>query len=332
MAKGKKTKKRVPQLRYDGQYFTWIALPLDMLRYILQYLNWREIGFFDNSLLNHGVRAHYLKATEKMPISFPTLQYNKWRDNQLTWLIQRGFSLKELTTCLEPLGRALLSNSRETLIDLTLVQTNIDAEIEKLTENLPNLICLRLSGSGVTNRGLRDFLAKSPKLKSLSLGTDLLSPDAIQILESCCPNLTKLDVSWSAWFGNEALRQLSKSNLKLKSLNITGSKVTDSLSPLIEKMPSLRRLQQSNFSRLDDWRCALQCVALPGILSDDPETQLMGLSHFSEFLEFQYDLQRVDIVCSMSSALHRIIELLALETTEVRDFLLNNSPLSHTSC
>jgi hypothetical protein len=317
MARGK-MKKNTHQQRYDAHNFPWVALPLDMLRYILEYLTHREIAFFDNSLLNHGVRALYLEATEKMPLSISVVLYSNLGVNELAWLILRGFSVKALTTKLQPLERTLLANSKESLREITFNYAKItDADIENLC--LPNLISIRFyqcSGT-LTSRGLRSFLIKSPRVKSMWLKIDYLSPDAIEVVGSCCPNLTDLDVSWSEWFGDGALRLLGESNLKLKSLNMTGLGTTDSLLSLIQKMPSLRRLQHPYLTRVDDWQHVLQLVALPGILSDDPNTQVMGLSHFSECFEYPIDSQRVEILFSMKAAINRLIEFLSLPTTRV---------------
>lgn len=321
---------RAPQQRFEtAHHLSWIALPLDLFRYILQYLTCREICLFDNSLLHPGVRAHYLQATEKMTLPLPPFMDPQLRSNMLLWLVLRRFSVKTWSTHLQPLETTLLSNSRESLTQLAFNSVEVtDADL--LSLSLPNLITIRFFHCwGTTSHGLRSFLINCPKVTSLRLSVNPLSPDAIEVLGDCCPNLTDLDVS-STWFHNGALSLLTKSKLQLKSLNLIGSRTTDSLSPLIEKMPSLRRIQQNHLTRAEDWRCIFERVALPGILSGDPDSQRMGLSHFSDFLYFQINPERAEMICSMKAVIDRLIDFLSLNFTRVGAFFFS-PPLSHLS-
>jgi hypothetical protein len=305
------------------------SLPIELLRIIFTYLEYRELGAFDNSMINHELRSHYLSATHGWGIDLTSRSRHQ---NCFTWAVNRGMIAKSLLirTQMDRQLQELLDRSRNSLKVLIIHNPDLtDAEFQQL--DCPNLLELTLDGATeVTDHGFQKFLSRSLHLQTLSISDVLsFSSAVIPIIITHCPNLLHLNVSNNEWFDNHEINQLAESSLKLQSINLCFNLISTSsrsVAQLIQKMPSLLDIQTSRRTPLDINLMIIREINLKCILDSNPRIQLIGLRSLSHRLRLDL-FNLATEVSQMDRPLRHIVQLLSHEDNEVLcfesfDFLL----------
>jgi hypothetical protein len=234
----------------------------------------------DMAILNHSLRPHYLSAVNKMLMP-------SFEEYFFDWIILRNIIPQEVkysySFCHESINLSkLLHLSRVHL--KTLILSDIADDCFRELGPFPALISFNLScvQTPVSANSLMNFWSHHPQLQKLSLSfTQGFNSKLIVSLVSKCPNLKQLSLSYNQWFNDECVMKLVQGGLNLLSLNIRHSSVRlkKSLELILASFPNLHSfsIYDCNFS-LETREFYMRQVAIPSLLSDDPEIQSMGLN------------------------------------------------------
>jgi hypothetical protein len=254
----------------------------------------------DMAIINHSLRPHYLSAVDGMLIS-------SFREFYFlgNWIMSRNLKPRKITCeyeTMQPIGNPipLLLNSRERLEILSLHEIP-DNDFRQFG-SFPALTDITFWGLESPLVTLVNFLSLNPQLKKISLHfTRGFNVEYVTSLISKCPNLKHLDLSHNKGFNDACAVKLVEGGLDLYSLRIDGTSVRqrESLDLILNSFPNLHYFTFSECGFSTEIReFILRQIAIPALLSDDPEIQSMGfysvdhhfeILHSSECYDFQID-------------------------------------------
>jgi hypothetical protein len=264
-------------------------LPLDLLRFIFQYLTMDDIVAYDNSAINHHLRDLYLSAMKSFQIS--NLNTYFLTKDLVNWILLREVSVKDVT--IQSLDNSLLpfkllSKHRSSIEKINLspcAWLTID-EFNRLGE-FPRLARFEILSDALTTEAVQNFLLLHPNIKDLKLSATMrVSEEIIITLINHCPHVEHLDLAYSGCVTNESMTLLMNSQLKLKSLITKGCDLDNQIIfDFVSFFPSLQLL--SFDTRQYPFATSLFVftqITLPSLWNNDPQVQLQGVKGLLQFV------------------------------------------------
>jgi hypothetical protein len=298
-------------------------LPIDLFRQILQYLTLIDFGIFDQSLLNHETRSHYLTSLTGLDIhGLINIYMTKELEN---WFLNRNFNLQIL--CYNNyFSFLLIEKFQQSLCHLELYFTEIQDSHLQMIGSSSSLSSASASSSSasssysssypkltsivfvachsITSNGLKIFFQQNLQLEKFHLSFSDPSSlnnhqnntstnnnsnfdDTIRHLVTYCHHLTHLDLSNNQWFNDNHLNFLTdESSFKLKSIRIHNTDTTEeAILRFLEKMENSLWGASLSGHNFEIDIIGLQRVACSSLFHHEPEVQLMGFRSFEFVLE-----------------------------------------------
>ena len=178
-------------------------LPDTIFCSILEYLNWYDVGRFDNALLNRKTRRIYLDALKIRKVKINHNDFRLWWKSVdkgiLDWLISRNIQV--------------ISWHFE--VDNTQLMT--------ISNGCPQWQSLDISGSRkITDKGIKAVANKCPQLQSLNIfNCDKITDEGIKAVANGLRQLQSLNICECGRITDEGIKALANGLRQLQSLNIS---------------------------------------------------------------------------------------------------------------
>jgi hypothetical protein len=277
------------------------SLPQDLFRYIFKYLTLDTLVKLEKVFLqNQQLAAHFASSLSGSVIAD---DFDPYEEQKYEWVREHGILLQHLRIDVPTRENfELLTRSRATLESLHLSNSygepcNSDMNSLLHIGNMPLLTYLSIESCDYLDCDITSqFLKLQPQLEFLRIsGMDHLSADLLTVLTSFCPNIKHLILADSEWVTDETIPLLTQGCRQLKSLDIKSAEIRNdsTIRLLITSFPSLCSLEThyDNFS--DEVKLLiLRQIIFRAILSEDPDSQCMGLKSFQD---------NVDLLCKLPS-------------------------------
>lgn len=270
----------------NTNFFTF--LPIDIFRFILKYLNMKDIGNLDTSFLNYNLRNYFLESLKGIEIT--NLNENSHNTEELNWIIIRGIIVKDITIETydfddnEENILKVIENNKLTLHSLHLNESRINDDIFLYLKQCPFLTTLDLEYcKDITDQGLNMFLNSNQKLQFLNLADcDQLTFKTINKISQSCSQLRHLNLT-SLPVTDNHVKKIIKGCPLIETFVLSSTEITDeSVVNILEAYPDIQSLfidECSNIST-DMIVYVLRVVGLRHIYSNNFEEQILGLESF----------------------------------------------------
>ena len=176
-------------------------LPDTIFCNILEYLDWYDVGRFDNVLLNRKARGIYLDALKirKVKVNRNELWWKSVDKRILSWLISRSIRVISWDFKVDNTKLITIANGCPQLqsLDISWSRKITDAGIKAVANGCPQLQSLDISRSGkITDEGIEAVANGCPQLQSLNIsGCGNITDEGIRALATGCPQLQSLNMS-----------------------------------------------------------------------------------------------------------------------------------------
>lgn len=250
-------------------------LPIELFRYILQYLTIPELGKIEGAILNHNLRSHYLRSIHGMEIEYADISTNEI----IKFIQQRGIQLQKIEIthlCADKLPLIAQINTK-------LKYLSLFCNTKQLGDLglCPLLRQLSISYACIDIKQLLKFLRTNSQLSSVHIDTQSIIPPQL-LLNSFqyCTNLQHLDLSSCRWI-DDSFIQLFIANpvLQLKSifLQYTSIRSDEIIQSLLRAYPQLQGITCPKHISKDLEREILTAIIIPSLQCDERERLLIAL-------------------------------------------------------
>jgi hypothetical protein len=292
----------VEEMEHNHNENNFSLLSKEIFQFILQFLPMKDLAKMEMALLNHILRPHFLSALDRMIIpSLKDLNFLSWvmsrniipqefcqhdDDDQeeiedASNILPRGYCPSHdnsepkipFIAFLLKIRNHLKSLSLDDLSEASFGALGAFPALTKVTLNTPR----RLSAKTLVN-----FWSLNPQLQEFSMSfAKNFGSDLISALVHVCPNLKHLSLSHNHWFNDDCVVKLAQSNLNLLSLDVGNTSVQsdESIHLILNSFPNLHNLSfyECEISK-EMGELSLRQIAIPSLLSDDLDIQMMGFA------------------------------------------------------
>lgn len=219
-------------------------LPNEIIRYILKYLNLKEISYFEISLSNNNERTLFLNLISKLKIS--SFSFVISSNNLLNYLIKRKILLNEITIKFNSLElNELIELNKNELKSVTLLCSEItDNLLMKLKEcNQVDTLTLD-SCINVTHGGFKELFSIPNKLKKITINNCIqLTNQSIRSVLTISSNLQYLKISGIESIFDDEIFFLIKNCPDFRVLFLNRVNITDrSIQALLKDSPNIQSI------------------------------------------------------------------------------------------
>jgi hypothetical protein len=223
-----------------------LSLPVEMLRYVLRYLQQKDIAALDIASTNRSDRESFLLALDRSEFRSLCSRHKENLDCEIRWFLSRGVTISSLTLsdrhgelhdhpCLPELIRksqAKLSEIDFTCLDLSSSSSNNDNynkhELMSALGTCNNLHSCRMTICEILASDFISCLRNKQSLRVLSLSSIFgLSSSSIRAIATQCPNLERLVLSTVSVVSDQELNAIINGCRKLERLHLIEVNITD---------------------------------------------------------------------------------------------------------
>jgi hypothetical protein len=263
--------------------------PLDIIRMILHHLTLKEIGIFDNAVLNHESRPYFLESLHGFPLDQAKKTLNS--PLEIKWLLSRHVSLTELgiqswchgSTGYQDNCMALISQNRSTLRSIEFPTSYFDDKFFNVIILCPKLTSINFEGAvNLTADAIVTLLSheSQSQLTSLNISkSQSWTSQSIALIAQKCPKLESLTLTYLRFVSDRDIQALVQGCRHFRTLGVSGTSISDhSIHLLLEAYPSIEVLEVENCQHvsLEGQFAVMRIVIKQHLMSSDPERQLTG--------------------------------------------------------
>jgi hypothetical protein len=277
------------------------ALPIDVMRTMLQYLTLRDLGCFDCSLLDRDCRTHYLQAINGLECH-NIAQRSITNPLEIPWLTSRQLSIVSLhissidlhhislsgVTRFEEDCCQLISQNQSSLAKITLQQIEFNQHFFHIFRSCSKLRFINVEGCPITDETMQCLLEGGKEICSLNLSScQLLTSASIDLIALMCPKIQYLILRSLSCVTDPQIAAIIRGCPNILSLDISETMITDRSIPLLLKAyPNIHSLLVQD-CRLLSTAVSFSLVSKiirQQLLSNDPAMHLEGAHATRQFL------------------------------------------------
>jgi hypothetical protein len=284
-------------------------LPLDLLRTILNYLTMKEIGIFDNAILNDQSRSIFFQALHGFALGLRNKLNNP---SEIKWLLSRRVSLTELG--IQPCDQidfqencvALISQNRGTLRTIEFPNSYFRNDFFSVIILCPKLTSINFEGSSyLTPDAIATLVESQCQLTSLNLSRCQVTSEAINLISQRFPKLETLMLNNLRFVSETEVASFIQGCPQLRAIGLSGTSITDqSITAILEAYPNIELLLLENCHRVSlTGQFAVMRIVIPRhLMSSDPSKQLLGTQSLRRVLSDGQSSQFYLLLCDFLSS------------------------------